>query len=170
MAATITQAQTVDGILDIQRAVCQAVLKNDFFARSRIQVIPEDALDVVTGIRTAVGRLGIVGVVMTPDLSYQGRSPDGHPVWKLEEIQVAFIETPVTNRGRANASTALDAALVAAETLHEEGLLLKGIRQAEEEGHVVATVSCTASALFRYARTDKPAATPGSTVNEPATP
>ena len=167
---TIQEAQRINGILDIQNAVVSSITSNTYFARAKIPVIPENALDIVTQIRSSLGKLGIVGMVMTPRMQFQGKDKLGHPVWRLEEIQAAFAEIPTTNRGRANASTALDAALEAAESLHEAGLLLKDIQQTERAGYVIVTVTCTASAYFCYQRVDKNTATPNSTVNTPATP
>ena len=168
--STIRKAQAVDGILEIQKAVADAMLANTYFAKARIQILPENVLDIVTQVRSAIGKLGIVGMVMTPHLAFQGKDRLGHPVWRMEEIHVTFTEIPTTNRGRAGASTALDAALVAAESLNEAGLLLKDIQQTEQAGYVIVTVTCQASAYFGYRRVDKDTASAGTTVNTPPTP
>ena len=168
---TIKEIQTVNGILDVQQAVCDAILENTYFARSKIQVIPENALDIVTMIRKELGKLGIVGMVMTPRMEFAGKNPDGHPVWRMDEVQVAFTEIPTVNRGRAGASTALDAALQAAESLNETGLQLQDIQQAEEAGYIVVTVICQAHAFFCYERVDvNTPAESNEPVNTPVTP
>ena len=168
---TITEVQTVNGILEVQQALCDCILQNTFYARTKIDVIPENALDVVTKIRSNLGKIGIVGMVMTPKMDYKGKDSRGHPVWSLEEIQVAFSEIPTTNRGRADASTALDAALIAAESLNEFGLQLVGIEQTEEQGYVIVTVTAKATAFFCYRRVDNDVPTePNTPVNTPVTP
>lgn len=168
---TITEVQTVNSILDVQQAVADAILENTFYARSKIQVIPENALDIVTMIKRELGKLGIVGMVMTPRMEFAGKGPSGHPVWRMEEIQVVFTEIPTVNRGRAGASTALDAALIAAESLNEAGLQLQSIEQGEEAGYIVVTVTCSAHAFFCYRRVDVDTPTePTTPVNTPVTP
>ena len=72
----------------------------------------------------------------------------------MPEGTIVISEIPTVNRGRAGASTALDAALQAAEALHELGsnIVLKQIYQMENQGVVSVFVTFETSAHFIYER------------------
>jgi len=99
-----------------------------------------------------------VCVVQTPAFDFIGKDDDGHPVWEMPEASIVISEIPTTNRSRAGASTALDAALQAAESLNElgEGISLEEIRQVENQGIVSVFVTFKTTARFTYARQDLP--------------
>ena len=54
-----------------QEQVCEA-LNNDDILSGKVTFIPENSKDIDYEIKNAMGRQGIVGVVMTPDATYQG--------------------------------------------------------------------------------------------------
>lgn len=155
---TINVVQRVSSIQEVQDAVVQGLMEDVYFAKTKIPVLAENALDIVSSIRSALGRLGIVVVVQTPRLHCSGTAADGHPVWTIDEYQVLVTEMPTTNRGRAGASTALDTALHVAEVLHEMHLSVRDIEQTEEAGYVIVSVTATATAFFAYRRQDLPEA------------
>lgn len=148
--------QRINSINEIQDAIKEALEKNVYFAKSKIQVVTENSAQIDYMIKNAIGKLGIVCVVQTPKLDFYGKDEDGHPVWQITEATVVVSEIPTVNRGRADASTALDAALIAAETLNELGdaISLNSINQMENQGVVSVFLSFKTTAHFTYARTD----------------
>lgn len=148
--------QTINSILEIQNAVVDALKQNVFFAKSKIELLSENAMDIDFQISKAIGGLGIVGVVQTPHLEFVGKDDDGHPVWQISEFQIVFTEIPTTNRSRADASTALDAALIAAETVNEEipDATLVDIIQSDVQGMVNVVAQFKVSVQFGYKRTE----------------
>ena len=59
-----------------QEQVCEA-LNEDEVLSGKVQFIPENSKDIDYEIKNAIGRQGIVGIVMTPDATYQGIMSDG---------------------------------------------------------------------------------------------
>lgn len=150
----MTHIQRINSIMEVQQAVADALKKNVYFTRAGIEILCENALDIDFTINKAISSLGIVGVIQTPHFEFYGLDNDRHPVWVIQEFQMVFSEIPVTNRSRAGASTALDAALIAAETVNDEipGCSLVDIIQTDVQNivSVVATFKC--SVQFGYAR------------------
>lgn len=148
--------QKIESIGDIQDAIKQALDKNVYFAKSKIEVITENSAKIEYMIKNAIGKLGICCVVQTPRLDFYGKADDGHPVWQLSEITIVVSEIPTVNRGRAGSSTALDAALQAAESLNELGsaLCLQSINQIENQGVVSVFVTFKTAIQFMYFRND----------------
>ena len=156
--------QRINSISDVQEAIKEALEANVYFKRHSIPVLCENAAQIDFLIKNAIGKLGIVCVVQTPAFDFIGKADDGHPVWEMPEASIAISEIPTTNRSRAGASTALDAALQAAESLNElgEGISLEEIRQVENQGIVSVFVTLKTSARFCYEREDLPSAPSGS--------
>jgi hypothetical protein len=76
----------------------------------------------------------------------------------MPEASIVISEIPTTNRSRAGASTALDAALQAAESLNELGseVCLSEIRQVENQGIVSVFVTFKTAARFTYGKETLP--------------
>jgi len=148
--------QRINSIQEIQDAIKQQLEKNVYFANAKIQVVSENAAQIDFIIKNAIGKLGIVCVVQTPTFDFIGKDEDGHPVWSMPEATIVVSEIPTINRARAGASTALDAALQAAESLNELGsnIVLKSINQVENQGVVSVFVTFETSARFKYFRND----------------
>lgn len=144
--------------MEIQEAIKQALDNNVYFKAAKIEVICENAAQIDYLIKNAIGKLGIVCVVQTPAFDFLGRGDDGHPVWEMPEASIVISEIPTTNRSRAGASTALDAALQAAEAINELGadIALEQIRQVENQGIVSVFVTFKTSCRFGYAKQTLP--------------
>ena len=150
--------QKINSIQEVQDAIKEALMQNVYFRAAKIEVLTENAAQIDYLIKNAIGKLGIVCVVQTPAFDFIGKDDDGHPVWEMPEASIVISEIPTTNRSRAGASTALDAALQAAESLNElgEGISLEEIRQVENQGIVRVFVTFKTTARFTYARQDLP--------------
>lgn len=148
--------QRINSIQEVQDALKSALEENVYFKKSQIQVLSENAAQIDYLIKNAIGKLGIVCVVQTPTFEFYGKDADGHPVWNMPEATVVISEIPTINRARAGSSTALDAALIAAESLNELGssIVLKSIYQMENQGVVSVFVTFETNAHFTYFRND----------------
>lgn len=154
----INVIQKVNSVQEIQDAIKEALMQNVYFRAAKIEVLTENAAQIDFLIKNAIGKLGIVCVVQTPAFDFIGKDDDGHPVWEMPEASIVISEIPTTNRSRAGASTALDAALQAAESLNElgEGISLEEIRQVENQGIVSVFVTFKTVCRFCYQRQDLP--------------
>ena len=148
--------QKINSIQEIQDTLKKKLEENVYFARSKIQVVSENSAQIDFLIKNAIGKLGIICVVQTPTLEFYGKDDEGHPVWNMPEATIVISEIPTVNRGRADSSTALDAALIAAETINELGdaVALDGINQVETQGIVSVFLTFKTCAHFTYARHD----------------
>lgn len=150
------QVQRINSIIQIQDAIKEALEQNVYFKKSKIAVVSENAADISFQIKNSLGKLGVICVVQTPDFNFLGKDDEGHPVWEMPSATVVISEIPTINRSRAGASTALDAALIAAESIHELGgtVVLERINQVENNGVVSVFVSFKTAARFTYFRND----------------
>lgn len=148
--------QRINSIQEIQDAIKGQLEKNVYFAASKISVLSENSAQIDFLIKNAIGKLGIVCVVQTPTFEFIGKDSEGHPVWNMPEATIVISEIPTVNRNRAGASTALDAALQAAESINElgSGVVLKQIYQMENQGVVSVFVTFETNAHFTYERKD----------------
>lgn len=146
--------QKINSIQEVQDAFKEQLEQNVFFKTASIPVLTENSAQIEFLIKSAIGKLGIVCVVQTPTFDFYGKTSDGHPVWQLSEVTIAVSEIPTVNRARAGASTALDAALQAAESINELGsdVVLQRINQIENQGIVSVFVTFKTSAHFCYER------------------
>ena len=144
--------QSINSIQEVQDAFKEALLANTYFQKAKIEVLTENSAQIDYLIKNAIGKLGIVCVIQTPSLNYIGKTEDGHPVWEMPEASIVISEIPTTNRSRAGASTALDAALQAAESINELGaeVALDQIYQMENQGVVSVFVTFKSSVKFTY--------------------
>lgn len=128
-----------------QEQVCEA-LNEDEVLSGKVTFISENSKDIDYELKNALGRQGIVGVVMTPDATYQGVTSDGEQVWDLKNFTVQVVENPIVNRGQPKYAniTAHDAATRATEVLAAPSFGLFGqycpvtIEQGEDDGLIVA--------------------------------
>lgn len=96
-------------------------------ADTDLSVIPwlaENRRDLESEIKTALGKQGIVGLVLTPKVQFQGKKDDSALAWQVDELEVDVIENPVVNRGRLSADdfpTGQDAATRVFEVLSPAG-------------------------------------------------
>ena len=150
--------QRINSIQEIQDAIKEALEQNVYFQKTKIPVLCENSAQIDYLIKNAIGKLGIVCVIQTPTFEFMGKDSEAHPVWNMPEATLVISEIPTVNRSRAGASTALDAALQAAESLNElgSGIVLKNIYQMENQGVVSVFVTFETNAHFTYARQDIP--------------
>ena len=148
--------QKINSIQEVQDAIVNKLKENVFYSRASIPVFSENSAQIEYLIKNAISKLGVCCVVQTPTLDFYGKDKDGHPVWQIPEFTIVISEIPTTNRSRAGASTALDAALIAAETVNEleSEIALNSINHMENNGVISVFVSFKSSILFGYARTD----------------
>ena len=93
----------------VQQVIADQLNGDDMLSAASVIFIPENAKDIDYEVTNALGQQGIVGVVMTPEASYQGITHDGDLVWDLRNITVQIVENVPVNRGLSNSITALDA-------------------------------------------------------------
>lgn len=151
-----TEIQKINSITEIQQAIKDVLTENTYFAKHGCNILIENQKDIEYQIKNSIGKIGIVGCVVTPTLTFNGDyiSEDGRqPFWKMDACSVVFIETPTLNRERANYCTALDAALQAAESF--AGLLafnLEDITQSASQGTITVTLRLKTDAIFRFVK------------------
>jgi hypothetical protein len=149
---------TIKSISDIQLAVKAELEKNTYFVVHGCDILIENAKDIEFQIKNAMGSCGIVATVATPSLTYRGDYSDGSeksPYWEMNSMNVVIVENPTLNRGRANYTTALDAALQVAETLNcLPNICNSTITQSTNGGLVVVSVAFKTNVVFALERTE----------------
>lgn len=149
---------TIKSISDIQLEVKAELEKNTYFVVHGCDILIENAKDIEFQIKNAMGSCGIVATVATPSLTYRGDYAEGnkkHPYWEMTSMNVVIVENPTLNRGRANYTTALDAALQVAETLNQiPGICDSTITQSTNGGLVVVSVDLKTNAVFALEKTE----------------
>lgn len=146
MMSTITSKS----ILWQAQEVAAEILNNDSELSGKITFYSENQRDIDFAIKNALGRQGIVGIVMTPTAQYSGAT-DEDLVWDLRGFTVQIVENPAVNRAIPTSTTALDAAMRSTDLLSNP--LVKGfvkynpisIEQGEDTGLLVAQAkfNCT---------------------------
>lgn len=136
---------TISSISELQLAVKSELEKNTYFTVHGCDILIENAKDIDYQIKSAMGACGIVATVATPSLTYRGdySGTNGkQPYWEVNSLNVVIVENPTLNRGRANYTTALDAALQVAVTLNNvSGICNSTITQTTQSGLVIVTVN-----------------------------
>lgn len=127
-------------LAQLQRWIVDQLLADAWIIEHDCVILAEDQGDIETAVNEAVGRLGIVGMVVTPEARALGQ--DGSVVSLTASIRIVIYEEPVTNRHRANYCTALALAervLLLARTW--PSCTLEGLRQepAGDQGVTVET-------------------------------
>lgn len=74
--------------------------------------IVENKKDVDYEIKQALGKQGVVGLVMTPKATYAGAYMDVGVAWQIDELEVDIVENVTVNRGKKDGYvTGQDAAM-----------------------------------------------------------
>ena len=60
----------------------------------------ENRKDIDYEIKNALGRQGIVGLVMTPKATYAGAYMDVGIAWQIDELEIDVVENVTVNRGK----------------------------------------------------------------------
>lgn len=100
-------------ILTFQNEV--ANILNDNFP-VKVNFYSENIRDIEFQIQNALGRQGIVGIVMTPQLDYQGHNSK-EPIYSMPDFTIQICENPIVNRAQPNNMTAHEAIILASELL-----------------------------------------------------
>lgn len=100
-------------ILTFQNEV--ANILNDNFP-VKVNFYSENIRDIEYQIQNALGRQGIVGIVMTPQLDYQGHNSK-EPIYTMPDFTIQICENPIVNRVQPNNMTAHEAIILASELL-----------------------------------------------------
>ena len=64
------------------------ILNEDEVLSGKVLFIPENSKDIDYEIKNAIGSQGIVGIVMTPEATYQGVRANRAQVWDLRDFTV----------------------------------------------------------------------------------
>ena len=108
-----------------------------------ITFFAENNKDLDYEIKNALGRQGIVGIIMTPEAQYIGSTVEGEIAYDLRDFTVQIVENPPVNRGLSASITALDAAQIAQDLLSNPQNTKFGvmnpvsIEQGEDSGLIV---------------------------------
>ena len=80
---------------------------------SACHFIAENRRDVEFEIKQALGKQGVVGLVMTPKATFAGAYMDTSLVWQLDELEIDIVENVLINRGKKDGGyiTGQDAAM-----------------------------------------------------------
>jgi len=100
---------------EVQEYVVDQLMLNDEL--SGVTFLAENRKDIDYEVKNHLGRQGIVGIVMTPKVTYAGKKEDLYLAWTLEELEIDIIENVTVNRGQSNFITGQAAAMKAVEWL-----------------------------------------------------
>ena len=64
------------------------------------QFVAENKRDIDYEIKSALGKQGIVGLVMTPRATFAGAYEDHSLVWQIDELEIDIVENVTVNRGK----------------------------------------------------------------------
>lgn len=79
---------------------------------SACQFLVENKKDIDYEIKNALGKQGIVGLVMTPKATYAGAYQDIGIAWQIDELEIDIVENVTVNRGKKDGYvTGQDAAM-----------------------------------------------------------
>ena len=140
MMSTITNKS----ILWQAQEIVADILNADAELSGKVTFIPENQKDIDFQLKNALGRQGIVGIVMTPKAEYRGTYQGESLVWELKDFTVQVVENPVVNRPVASSITALDAAMRAMDCLGDPLRRMFAtynphqVEQGEDNGLIVA--------------------------------
>ena len=150
---------SIKSVSDVQLATKSELEKNTYFVTHGCPILIENAKDIEYQIKSSMSACGITATVATPTLTYRGDYSDGvtkSPFWELTSMNIVIVENPTLNRGRANYTTALDAALQVAETLNPIPDICNGtITQSVQGGLVVVTVNFKTNIVFSIERQEQ---------------
>lgn len=75
-------------------------LSADYQLSGMCTFLAENRKDIDYEIKNALGRQGIVGVVLTPKATYAGKYENSFIAWQLDELEIDIVENPIVNRGK----------------------------------------------------------------------
>lgn len=128
----------------VQQAIADQLNADETLSAANVRFVPENTKDIDFEIQNALGKQGIVGLVMTPTANYIGNTAEGELAYDLRDITIQIVENPPVNRGLSASITALDAAQKVQELLSAPLFTTFGImnpvsiEQGEENNLIVA--------------------------------
>lgn len=141
-------------------------LSADYQLSGNCTFLAENRKDIDYEIKNALGRQGIVGVVMTPKATYAGKYEDLFLAWTLEELEIDIVENPIVNRGKKTGyMTGQDIGLRVFDVLcplsgdYEGQFCPQTIEEGEDSGLIVNR--CILKALVYGEHGDTPQPEPG---------
>jgi hypothetical protein len=96
-------------LYDTQKQIVD-ILKEDSVLSS-ITILAENSKDIDYEISEALGKQGLVAVVMTPKANYIGNYEDKLLAFELDELTIQVVENVTVNRGRSDMMTGQDVAM-----------------------------------------------------------
>lgn len=126
-----------DDITAVQLHFVDLITRDPWCITREVTPLPENSADIEFNIESALSKLGLVAVVMTPLLTYAGKTDTGALHWRVDNLTVAVSEIPLINRARANSATALSVGLRLAHVFRNSGVPVT-ITQSELSGVVIA--------------------------------
>lgn len=84
---------------DVQELVANQ-LNQDPQLSANCTFLAENRKDIDFEIKNALGRQGIVGLVLTPKATYAGKYENLYLAWQIDELEIDIVENPTVNRGK----------------------------------------------------------------------
>lgn len=159
----MAQTKPTSIFYQVQQIIADQLNSDEMLSAAGVVFIPENAKDIDYEVGNALGKQGIVGVVMTPRADYIGITARGEVAYDLRDLTVQIVENVPVNRGLSASVTALDAAQRAQEILASPNFTTFGvmnpvsIEQGEDSGLIVcqAKFNCSVRAKFVNPKTTK---------------
>lgn len=101
---------------EFQNTIADILNNYSEFVNSDVKFYSENNLDIEYEIKTALGKQGIVGIVMTPNLSYEGHN-NRVPIYSMNDFTIQICEQPVINRACKNPMTVHSAMILVTQIL-----------------------------------------------------
>lgn len=156
----------------VQQLIADQLNSDEMLSAANVTFVAENSKDIDYEVQNALGRQGIVGLVMTPKADYIGITARGEVAYDLRDLTIQIVENVPVNRGLPNSTTALDAAQRAQEILASPNFTTFGvmnpvsIEQGEDSGLIVcqAKFNCNVHAKYINLKTTKVKYTAASTL------
>lgn len=100
---------------ELQQTVCE-ILKSKIL---NVEFLAENSKTIEYDIKNALGRQGLVSIVLTPNAKYIGAKNGVKLAWEIDQLIIQTVENPTINRARPNAKTAQDVTLEVMDALGE---------------------------------------------------
>lgn len=147
----------------VQQLIADQLNSDEMLSAANVTFVAENSKAIDYEVQNALGKQGIVGVVMTPKADYIGITAPGELAYELRDLTIQIVENVPVNRGLPSSTTALDAAQRAQEILASPNFTTFGvmnpvsIEQGEDSGLIVcqAKFNCSVRAKFVNQKTTK---------------
>ena len=138
----------LDYITELQQGIANQILGDAWCVAHEVKAYPENEKNIDFMIGSAIDKLGLVAIVTTPNLRYNGVNAQGIN-WAIDGLNIAITEMTTTNRSRANYATALSSAVKIAMILQKSKTAIPiTINQQEAKDCLIVTASFKAAYQF----------------------